>query len=81
MFRPSDIAVGPDGAIYVSDWIDQRVGGHQDLDDALSGAIYRIAPKGFKSQGSGVRCHDDRGPDHGIALAGGQRPRHRLRQG
>ncbi len=50
MFRPSDIAVGPDGAIYVSDWIDQRVGGHQDLDNSLSGAIYRIAPKGFKSQ-------------------------------
>jgi putative membrane-bound dehydrogenase-like protein len=50
LFRPSDIAVGPDGAIYVSDWIDQRVGGHQDLDDTLSGAIYRIAPKGFVSK-------------------------------
>jgi putative membrane-bound dehydrogenase-like protein len=47
LFRPSDIAVGPDGALYVSDWIDPRVGGHQDLDDSLSGAIYRIAPKGF----------------------------------
>jgi putative membrane-bound dehydrogenase-like protein len=47
LFRPSDIAVGPDGAIYISDWIDPRVGGHQDLDDSLSGAIYRIAPKGF----------------------------------
>ena len=33
LFRPSDIAVGPDGALYVSDWIDARVGGHQDLDD------------------------------------------------
>ena len=32
LFRPSDIAVGPDGALYVSDWIDARVGGHQDLD-------------------------------------------------
>jgi putative membrane-bound dehydrogenase-like protein len=49
MFRPSDVAVGPDGALYVSDWIDARVGGHQDLDDSVSGAIYRIAPKGFKS--------------------------------
>ena len=47
LFRPSDIAVGPDGALYVSDWIDQRVGGHQDLDETTSGAIYRIAPKGF----------------------------------
>jgi putative membrane-bound dehydrogenase-like protein len=50
LFRPSDIAVGPDGALYVSDWIDQRVGGHQDLDDTVSGAIYRIAPKGFVSR-------------------------------
>ena len=50
MFRPSDVAVGPDGAIYISDWIDARVGGHQDLDDTLSGAIYRIAPKGFASR-------------------------------
>jgi putative membrane-bound dehydrogenase-like protein len=50
LFRPSDIAVGPDGALYVSDWIDARVGGHQDLDETLSGAIYRIAPKGFVSK-------------------------------
>ncbi len=50
LFRPSDIAVGPDGALYVSDWIDARVGGHQDLDDTLSGAIYRIAPLGFVSK-------------------------------
>ena len=50
LFRPSDIAVGPDGALYVSDWIDARVGGHQDLDDTVSGAIYRIAPKGFVSR-------------------------------
>ncbi|MDF1826497.1 MAG: c-type cytochrome [Verrucomicrobiales bacterium] len=49
LFRPSDIAVGPDGALYVSDWYDPRVGGHQDLDETCSGAIYRIAPKGFTS--------------------------------
>lgn len=48
-FRPSDVTVGPDGAIYVADWFDPRVGGHADLDKTTSGAIYRIAPKGFKA--------------------------------
>ncbi|MFC7336766.1 PVC-type heme-binding CxxCH protein [Haloferula chungangensis] len=48
LFRPSDVAIGADGAIYVADWFDPRVGGHADLDDSCSGAIYRIAPQGFK---------------------------------
>jgi putative membrane-bound dehydrogenase-like protein len=47
-FRPSDICVGADGALYVSDWTDPRVGGHDTQDDAASGIIYRIAPKGFR---------------------------------
>ncbi len=50
MFRPSDVCVGPDGAIYVADWFDGRVGGHADLDPLQAGTIYRIAPKGFKSR-------------------------------
>jgi len=50
LFRPSDIAVGADGALYVSDWIDPVVGFHEDLDDAVSGAIYRIAPRRFTSR-------------------------------
>ncbi len=50
LFRPSDVLVGADGAIYVSDWIDPIVGFHEDLDDAASGAIYRIAPRRFDSR-------------------------------
>lgn len=48
-FRPCDVLVGADGAIYVADWFDNGVGGHGTSDDTLSGSIYRIAPKGFHS--------------------------------
>jgi putative membrane-bound dehydrogenase-like protein len=54
LFRPSDVCVGPDGAIYISDWFDKRTGGHQDTDETCSGTIYRIAPKGFKPQVPGL---------------------------
>ena len=49
-FRPSDVAIGVDGAIYVSDWYDPGVGGHRMTDPTGSGTIYRIAPRGFKPQ-------------------------------
>lgn len=50
-FRPSDACVAPDGSVFVADWNDAGVGGHQMRDqklDTMSGRIYRVAPKGHK---------------------------------
>ena len=44
-FRPSDVTIGTDGAIYVADWYDPVVGGHQMKDPKGYGRIYRITPK------------------------------------
>ncbi|WP_232834972.1 DUF7133 domain-containing protein [Pleomorphovibrio marinus] len=47
-FRPIDIKVGPDGAIYISDWYDSRLS-HVDPRDTWhkeSGRIYRISARG-----------------------------------
>ncbi len=44
-FRPSDVTVAPDGSIFVADWYDPGVGGHQ-MGDQERGRIFRIAPEG-----------------------------------
>jgi putative membrane-bound dehydrogenase-like protein len=46
-FRPADVCVAPDGSIFVTDWYDPGVGGHQqrDLD---RGRVFRVAPPGVK---------------------------------
>lgn len=48
MFRPSDIAVAPDGSVFISDWQDPVVGGHNML-DIERGRIFRLAPIGHRS--------------------------------
>ena len=46
-FRPSDVCTAPDGSLFVADWYDPGVGGHnqQDVD---RGRIFRVAPPGAK---------------------------------
>ena len=50
-FRPSDVAVAPDGSLYVADWNDAGVGGHYMADqnlETMTGRIIRLAPPGHK---------------------------------
>lgn len=47
-FRPVDCALGPDGAVFVADWCDQRATHVDPTDnwDRSNGRIYRIQAKG-----------------------------------
>lgn len=71
-FAPTDLTIGPDGAIYVTDWNDARTA-HPDPDadwDRSNGRIYRIAPQGTGrasaidftqlSEGELVKLHEHR---------------------
>jgi len=49
-FRPSDVLVGTDGAVYVADWYDPGVGGHAAGDREAYGRIVRIAPQGDRTR-------------------------------
>ena len=43
-FRPSDVAVAPDGSLIVADWYDPGVGGH-GMGDVTRGRLFRVATK------------------------------------
>jgi putative membrane-bound dehydrogenase-like protein len=42
-FRPSDVCIAPDGSLFIADWYDPGVGGHQ-VGDLDRGRIFRVAP-------------------------------------
>lgn len=47
-YRPSDVCIGPDGSLFIADWHDAGVGGHNMADrylESMTGRIYRVAPK------------------------------------
>ncbi len=44
-FRPIDATAAPDGSVFVADWYDAAVGGH-NFRDQDTGRIYRVAPQG-----------------------------------
>ncbi len=48
-YRPSDVCTAPDGSLFIADWNDAGVGGHNMADqklEAMTGRIYRVAPQG-----------------------------------
>jgi putative membrane-bound dehydrogenase-like protein len=48
-YRPSDVCVAPDGSLFVADWNDPGVGGHNMGDnkaESLRGRVYRVARPG-----------------------------------
>lgn len=52
-YRPADVAIAPDGSLFVADWYDPGVGGHNMGDNQpgkIRGRIYRVAPPGHGYQ-------------------------------
>lgn len=43
-FRPSDVAVAPDGSLIMADWYDPGVGGH-GMGDVTRGRLFRVTTK------------------------------------
>ena len=60
MFRPSDIAVAPDGSVFVADWHDPAVGGH-NMQDIERGRFFRIGPIGHRGSAVPIDLETEEG--------------------
>ncbi len=61
-FRPSDVAVAPDGSVFIADWYDPGVGGHGMGDPSGSrGRLYWLAPAGAKPDVPSIDLDSDAG--------------------
>jgi putative membrane-bound dehydrogenase-like protein len=52
-YRPSDVCIAPDGSLFIADWYDPGVGGHNMGDNSpneIRGRLYRVTQKGAPSK-------------------------------
>ena len=67
-FRPSDVAVAPDGSLFIADWYDPGVGGHR-MEDIDRGRIFRVTPKGKAAKYASPEYDFNTGEEAAKALA------------
>lgn len=60
-FRPSDVAVAPDGSLIIADWYDPGVGGH-GMGDVTRGRLFRVTTRtAAKYQAPGFKLETPEG--------------------
>ena len=74
-FRPVDLRIGPDGALYIADFYNRIIGHYEvDLDhagrDRTSGRIWRVVPSASARRAAGVA--GDMGDVHSAAVISGR---------